>query len=85
MTLPQEDVTEAVSWGFINCSEDERQVASTQENSVGFVNPSQPLQPLNQIHVHTQTSNPVQKNIYRQCTRGYIHIYFFTEKKRQPF
>lgn len=29
-------------------------------------------------HTHTHTSSdPVQKNIYRRCTKGYIHIYIF--------
>lgn len=44
----------------------------------------------NYTHIRTHTSDPVQKNIYRQCTRGYIHIYIFhldylQERKRQPF
>lgn len=42
-------------------------------------------------HARTHTSDPVQKNIYRQCTRGYIHIYIFhldylqERKKGSPF
>lgn len=44
----------------------------------------------NYTHIRTHTSDPVQKNIYRQCTRGYIYIYIFhldylQERKRQPF
>lgn len=44
----------------------------------------------NYIHIRTHTKDPVKKNIYRQCTRGYIHIYIFhldylQERKRQPF
>lgn len=44
----------------------------------------------NYTHIRAHTSDPVQKNIYRQCTRGYIHIYIFhldhlQERKRQPF
>lgn len=31
----------------------------------------------NYTRIRTNTSDPVQKNIYRQCTRGYIHIYIF--------
>lgn len=51
-----------------------------------------PLRPLesNYTRIRTHTSDPVQKNIYRQCTRGYIYIYLFyldylQERKRQPF
>lgn len=31
---------------------------------------------VNQItHIRTHISDPVQINIYRQCTRGYIYLY----------
>lgn len=40
-------------------------------------------------HIRTHISEPVQKNIYRQCTRGYIYIYIFhldyLQEKGSPF
>lgn len=48
------------------------------------------IKPSTHSYKHTHTSDPVQKNIYRQCTRGYIYIYIFhldylQERKGSPF
>lgn len=62
----------------------QRLVVNTKENS-----PLQWLWESNCTHIRTHISEPVQKNIYRQCTRGYIYIYIFhldyLQEKGSPF
>lgn len=69
-------------FAFLNGSEDEAETSGEhfKENS-----PLQWLWESNCTHI----SEPVQKNIYRQCTRGYIYIYIFhldhLQEKGSPF
>lgn len=71
---------------FLNGSEDEAETSGEhfKENS-----PLQWLWESNCTHIRTHISEPVQKNIYRQCTRGYIYIYIFhldyLQEKGSPF
>lgn len=71
---------------FLIGSEDEAKTSGEhfKENS-----PLQWLWESNCTHIRTHISEPVQKNIYRQCTRGYIYIYIFhldyLQEKGSPF
>lgn len=60
--------------GDSNGSEDEAETGDklSQENLSLTSTPTLGIK----LHTHTH-SDPVQKNIYRQCTKGYIHIYIF--------
>lgn len=80
------------TWGLLNGSEDEAETRGkhSQENLSFISMLTLGIKLHTHPHTHIHTSDPVQKNIYRQCTRGYIYIYivhldYLQERKRQPF